>query len=70
MGCNALPDECCHGTGPSDGTVTVEETKSVHMTDFITVDAPHTSMMFSDAVGSQVVAFLRTGRFKLKAMSD
>ena len=43
--------------------MTVDETKLVHMTDFVTVDAPHTSMMHSDLVGSQVVSFLQTGKF-------
>lgn len=51
------------GAGPSDGTLSVEETKSAHMTDFVTVDAPHTRIMYSDTVGEHVVSFLQTGKF-------
>lgn len=49
--------------GPNDGTLSVEETKSAYMTDFVTVHAPHTSIMYNDSVGEHVVSFLRTGKF-------
>ena len=33
------------------------------MTGFALVDEPHTTIMYSDAVGSLVVSFLKSGSF-------
>ncbi len=49
--------------GPHDGTVAVEEAKTVAMTDFVTVDETHTTIMYSDAVGALAVDFLKNGMF-------
>jgi len=49
--------------GPHDGTVAVEEAKTAAMTDFVTVDETHTTIMYSDAVGTLVVDFLKNERF-------
>ena len=51
------PDE------PSDGVVTVEETKSPLMKDFLEVPATHTSIVWNNEVRRQTIHFLRHGRF-------
>jgi predicted alpha/beta hydrolase family esterase len=50
--------------GPSDGTVLVEETRVVGMTDFITVPASHSFLMWHDSVLAQVTHFLSYGCFR------
>ena len=50
--------------GPSDGTVLVEETRVSGMTDFITVPASHSFIMWQDSVLEQVSHFLSYGRFR------
>ena len=49
--------------GPSDGTVTVEETKIDGMTDFLELPATHTTMMWQAAVLDEIIAFLESGHF-------
>jgi len=49
---------------PSDGTVTVEETRIEGAADHIVIRTGHTGMLFSAAVASQAGAFLCTGRFR------
>ena len=50
--------------GESDGTVSVESTRLAGMSDFITVPASHTFIMWSDATAGYVVEFLRHGQFR------
>lgn len=49
--------------GPSDGTVTVEETKVAGMRDFLELPATHTMMMWQRSVLDQIVVFLENGEF-------
>lgn len=49
--------------GPSDGTVTVAETRAPEAADHVVLPVSHTSMLLSRAVAQQVDAFLRTGHF-------
>jgi len=48
---------------PSDGRVTVDETKVEGMTDFIEVPASHTFIVLNRLAINQAVYFLRQGRF-------
>ncbi len=48
---------------PSDGTVTVEETRVAGMVDFIEVGATHSFIMWNTGVLDQVVYFLQNGHF-------
>ena len=48
---------------PHDGTVSVEETALKGATDAILVRESHLSILMSAAVASQVIIFLRTGKF-------
>jgi len=48
---------------PHDGTVSVEETELKGATDAILVRESHLSILMSASVASQIVIFLRTGRF-------
>jgi pimeloyl-ACP methyl ester carboxylesterase len=50
--------------GEDDGTVSVASTRLEGMADFVAVDASHTFIMRSPEVGSQVLSFLRAGRFR------
>jgi pimeloyl-ACP methyl ester carboxylesterase len=50
--------------GESDGTVSVRNTQLEGMSDFITVPASHTFIMYSEVAVAQVLEFLRKGRFK------
>ncbi len=50
--------------GESDGTVTVEETRLPGLADHCVIPTSHTGMLLSRAAASQVVAFLREGRFR------
>ncbi|MEH6593486.1 MAG: alpha/beta fold hydrolase [Halioglobus sp.] len=50
--------------GPSDGTVLVEETRVTGMTDFITVPASHSFLMWHNSVLEQVAHFLSYGSFR------
>ncbi len=47
-----------------DGTVSVASTKLEGMTDFLVVDSSHSFIMRSEEVATQVVHFLRLGRFR------
>jgi pimeloyl-ACP methyl ester carboxylesterase len=49
--------------GDDDGIVPVESTKIEGMTDFISVNVSHSSMPKNEAVGKQVIEFLRNGKF-------
>jgi len=48
---------------PHDGTVSVEETYLGGATDYITLPATHFGLLFSEEVATQVVTFLRAGKF-------
>ena len=48
---------------PSDGTVTVEETKLEGMADFLVLHHSHTFFMDSEDTANACVRFLQTGRF-------
>lgn len=48
---------------PSDGTVTVEETRIDGMVDFIELPATHTTIMWQSSVLDQIVVFLESGAF-------
>jgi pimeloyl-ACP methyl ester carboxylesterase len=48
---------------PHDGTVSVEETRLKGATDFIALPVSHSGMLFSTRVATQVVTFLRSGKF-------
>jgi pimeloyl-ACP methyl ester carboxylesterase len=54
---------------PSDGTVTVEETRLEGMADFATVDASHTWILRHPRVREWVVSFLETGSFGVHVLS-
>ena len=49
--------------GPSDGTVSVCETRLPGATDFVTLDVNHMGMLFSREVAREVCFFLHYGRF-------
>lgn len=51
-------------SGEHDGVVTVESARLEGMSDFLVVPHSHTVMLWREAVQEQVVAFLRTGRFR------
>lgn len=48
---------------PHDGTVSVEETQLKGATDSIVLPVSHTGMLLSTRVATQVVTFLRSGKF-------
>lgn len=48
---------------PNDGTVSVAETQLKGATDFVSFPVSHTGMLFSKDVATQVVTFLRAGKF-------
>ena len=48
---------------PHDGTVSVAETRLPGIADHCSLPVTHTGMMFSSAVATQSVAFLRDGHF-------
>lgn len=50
--------------GPSDGVVTVAETRLAGLCDHIVLPVSHTGMLLSGDVGRQTVAFLDKGRFE------
>ena len=50
-------------TEPSDGVVTVDETKAPGMKDFLLAPATHTTIIWNAEVQRQTAHFLRTGRF-------
>ncbi len=52
---------------PHDGTVSVAETVIPGLSDHVQVAATHTGLLFSGTVVSQIVAFLRNGRFETRA---
>ena len=49
--------------GESDGTVSVESTQLPGMTDFVSLPVSHTFIMNAEEVQSQVLHFLKLGRF-------
>ena len=48
---------------PNDGTVTVDSTRLLKMSDHVTVKTSHMGLLFSRKVSQQVIAFLSRGRF-------
>lgn len=48
---------------PSDGVVSVEETRLPGMRDHVVLDVSHSGMLVSRAVSRQIAAFLRDGAF-------
>ncbi len=50
--------------GENDGTVRVAETQLPGITDHLVMRASHTGLPFSAACATQVIAFLRDGRFE------
>lgn len=50
--------------GPNDGPVSVESAKLAGMRDFLVVRHSHTLMLWQGDVITQVLTFLRTGRFE------
>ena len=48
---------------PSDGVVTIDETKAPGMKDFLLVPVTHTSIVWNDEVQRQTAYFLRNGEF-------
>ena len=48
---------------PHDGTVSVEEARLKGATDFIALPVSHTGMLVSARVATQVITFLRSGKF-------
>ena len=50
-------------SAPHDGTVSVDETRLKGATDFIALPVSHTGMLLSTRVATQVVTFLRSGKF-------
>lgn len=59
LGCIVAPDL----PGPSDGVVSVEETRMLGMRDHIVLRVSHSGMLVSSAVARQICAFLRDGAF-------
>jgi hypothetical protein len=51
---------------PSDGVISVEETRVPGMRDHIVLDVNHSGMLISRAVAHQICAFLRDGMFEHK----
>ncbi len=49
--------------GPSDGVVTVEETRIAGLRDHIVLHVSHSMMLISAEVARQATLFLKTGRF-------
>jgi pimeloyl-ACP methyl ester carboxylesterase len=56
--------------GPSDGTVLVEETELDGAVERLVLRVSHTGMLFSAAVAHAAGAFLSTGRFSRRSLSD
>jgi len=56
-------------SGPNDGTVAVDEAVLSGATDFITLPVSHTGLLYSEQVATQVVTFLRAGKFGDEAMN-
>jgi len=48
---------------PHDGTVAVDETRLKGASDFITLPVSHMGMLLSTSTATQVVTFLRSGKF-------
>lgn len=48
---------------PHDGTVSVAETQLNKATDFIALPVTHTSILWSTTAATQIITFLRTGKF-------
>ena len=57
-------------TEPSDGVVTVEETRASSMRDFLQVPVTHTGIAWNDEVRRQTTHFLRNGHFDHSARED
>lgn len=58
----------CRLPAPHDGAVSVSETQLEGMTAHITLHVSHFSMLFSQQVAAQTVAFLRNGNFTAPIM--
>ncbi len=54
-------------SGPSDGTVSVAETRHGGLQDHLELPVTHTGMLVSAAVAGQAAEFLRTGQFSRPA---
>jgi len=50
---------------PHDGTISVRETQLRGATDLIALPVSHSGMLMSSAVASQVITFLRAGKFEV-----
>lgn len=48
---------------PHDGTISVEETYLGGATDYLTMTVSHVGLLYSEDVATQVVTFLRAGKF-------
>lgn len=57
-------------TEPSDGVVTIDETKAPGMKDFVLVPVTHTTIVWNDEVQLQTAYFLRNGRFDHRTEED
>ncbi len=57
-------------TEPSDGVVTIEETKASGMSDFLDIPATHTSIVWNEEAQRQAVHFLRNGKFDRTSEKD
>lgn len=55
---------------PSDGVVTIEETRAPGMKDFVSVPVTHTSIVWNDEVQRQTAHFLRSGQFDHSPWED
>lgn len=55
---------------PSDGVVTVDETKASGMKDFLLAPATHTTILWNGEVQRQTAHFLRNGRFDHSSEGD
>ena len=53
-----------HLDGPSDGVVTIDETRIAGLKDHIVLEVSHTAMLFSTEVANQAAAFLKRGSFQ------
>jgi len=51
-------------SGPNDGVVTVQETRTPGLADHLSLPVSHTGMLISNRVARQVAAFLERGRFE------
>ena len=57
-------------TEPSDGVITIEETKAAGMTDFLEIPATHTAMVWNEEAQRQTAHFLQSGKFDRTPEND